>query len=155
VNPCKLTPETAEKILERIRAGAYRETACAAAGIGSRTLRDWLRKAAHSKSCGVETKFTEFADRMDEAEAEAEHTELDFIRRAGSDDWRAAAWILERRGAKRWGIKKSIELSGGLDVSATPEAAARLVREAFGSVGPEDVGHEAGTEDVPEGATDE
>lgn len=44
-NLSKLTPKTHATIIEYIRGGVYLETACAAAGIGTQTMRDWLKRA--------------------------------------------------------------------------------------------------------------
>lgn len=114
-------------IVESVREGNFRETAAAKAGVSSVTLRNWERAGARGKE-----PYVQFATDLDQAEAEAESTMLSSLKAAGLADWRALAWVLERRGAKRgWAPKNQIELSGSLSVEATPEAAARLVREKF------------------------
>ena len=93
--PTKLKKETTEKILKLIRMGNYRETACAAAGVNARTMRNWLQWGADG-----EPGYAEFAEAMEEAESQAEAGLLMGIRQ--STDWKAHAFILARRFGKNW-----------------------------------------------------
>jgi transposase-like protein len=101
--PTRLTPEISDRIVALVRRGSYRETACAAVGVSSRTLRRWLQRARdggpHSQ------RYKRFAEAVDRAEAEAESIAAAAIIQAGKEDWRALAWILERRGPQRWNPK--------------------------------------------------
>ena len=45
-----------------------------------------------------------------QAEAVAEHSLVECIKRAGEVDWRAAAWLLERRNPAAWSIRYQQEL---------------------------------------------
>lgn len=151
----KFTKALAAKFVDIVRKGNFRETACAQVGITSRTLRNWLSQAAKGNR-----RYTGFVRDLDNAEAEAESAMVVSVRKAGMSDWRAAAWYLERRGAKRWGFKAQVEhsveeeLSRYLDVieqelgseaaarifarltdGAVSEGAPRGVREAEGSEG--------------------
>lgn len=124
--PLKLTDEVAERIINLLKLGNYMETAAAAAGIDARTLRKWLHRGAS----GDEEPYASFASRCREAEASAEARHVTMLVSASREDWRAAAWILSRKHSDRWGdkVQQVIEVSG----AATPQQAARLVREAFG-----------------------
>lgn len=95
--PIKLTPEVHERICALVRAGNFRETASAAAGIDARTLRNWLRRGAEG-----EEPFATFSTDLDEAETVAEARNVAIIGAAAKDDWRAAAWWLERKASARW-----------------------------------------------------
>jgi hypothetical protein len=129
--PSRLTPETSEKILTLVRMGNYRETACAAAGIESRTMRVWLQRGAKG-----EKPYAEFARKMDEAEAGAEARHVMTLATASRVDWRAAAWILSRKYHDRWGDRVQVELQDRLgdildavtDVLGAEEAA-RVLEE--------------------------
>lgn len=105
-----------------------------------------------------EKKLLQFYEAVMEAEAESENRLVSIVIRSAqgraaktddkgavvspgvAPDWRAAIWLLERRCSKRWGYKQSLELTGKDGgpietqgtLTATPEAAARLVREKFG-----------------------
>jgi transposase-like protein len=110
-----LTEELATRIALLVRRGAYRETACAAAGVSPRTLRQWLRRAGEGGPHSA--RYRKFADALDKAEAEAEMVTAAAILRAGQGDWRALAWILERRGPQRWSPKHAVDLKH--DVAGT------------------------------------
>ena len=103
--PTKLTPEVHEKIVRFVRAGNFRETACAAAGITSRSLRGWLSLGAK----GIEPYAQLVAD-MDQAEAEAEARDIARVTKAGDEDWRAIAWRLERKSHDRWARRDKPEV---------------------------------------------
>ena len=119
-HPPKLTPKIQERICSLVRAGNFRETACAAAGIASRTLRVWLRKAREAevkaekgeRLTPADTRHLEFGEALERAEAECEARDIMLIGAAAKEDWKAAAWRVERRGAKRWGFKQKLEHSG-------------------------------------------
>ncbi len=106
--PTSLTPETQATILESVRAGNYKASACSAAGIHRDTLNGWEIRGAAG-----EEPFKSFSDALQTAEAEAEAKLLAEIRTAqpgipgfsGADLWTAKAWILERRWPKRWAAR--------------------------------------------------
>ena len=102
----KFTPALAAKFVEIVRRGNFRETACAEVGIDPSTMRKWLRAAANG-----DKRYANWVLELDRAEAEAEDIMVVAIRKAAIQDWRAAAWYLERRGPKRWGFKAQVEVS--------------------------------------------
>jgi len=105
--PTKLTPALANKIVALVRNGNFRETACAAAGIGSQTLRDWLKMGARGRE-----PYKTFSFELDEAEATAEALGVGAILSQAKKDFRAATWWLEHRFQERWGGKQRVELTG-------------------------------------------
>lgn len=105
----RLTPERQQKILNAIRAGAYLETAAAAAGINKVTLHRWLRRGERYP----DTIYSAFSEAVHEALAQAELRDvLTISKAAGDGDWRAAAWRLERKYPKRWGTVSRTEITG-------------------------------------------
>jgi hypothetical protein len=97
--PSKLTESRMEKLIEALRAGAYRIDACRAAGIHYNTLLAWEKKGETQEK----GEFSEFLEALRMAEAEAVITNIDVITRAAQDgDWRAAAWFLEHKYPDRW-----------------------------------------------------
>lgn len=102
----KFTQALSDKFVEIVRRGNFRETACAQVGVDPSTMRKWLRMAAAG-----DKRFARFVKALDAAEAEAEDVMVAAIRLAAREDWRAAAWYLERRGPKRWGFKAQVEVS--------------------------------------------
>lgn len=107
----KLTPKVQAKILSELRAGNFRETAAAAAGVSSRTLRNWLRAAAEGK----DPVYVDFARKLELAEAVGETKDVRRLAAAGGEDWRSVAWRLERRHPKRWGHRLNITLTEELE----------------------------------------
>lgn len=68
------------------------------AGISESTLYSWLEKGrAGGGDC-----YQDFLEKTTRAKAEAEAKLIKNIRINSADDWRAAAWILERRHPSRW-----------------------------------------------------
>jgi hypothetical protein len=86
-------------LLEALRSGAYREDACAAAGISYQTFLNWERKGAEQ----TKGQYVEFFDALKGAEAEAMVQNAEIITTAArSGDWRAAAWFLQHRRPDQW-----------------------------------------------------
>jgi hypothetical protein len=87
--PSKATAARLEAVCAALRAGATREEAAAHAGVDRTTLWRW-------------------ADRQPGVRREMERAEADFavqmsalVTREAADDWRAAAWQLDRARARR------------------------------------------------------
>ena len=122
-----LTEDIIVKVCSHLRKHGFRETAIAMAGVSKFTVRNWIRQGARDVREGRESIFADFCNRMDAAEIEAESELIDGIQKRGlepflkssgekgdsfeSPDWKALAWIAERRGAKRWGIKKHLTVA--------------------------------------------
>lgn len=105
--PSKMTPEVQEKILSALRAGNFRGVACAYAGIGQRTLREWMQFGeAKPKS-----RFGAFRRQVVEAEKSAEMRMVALVMKAATSDARHAEWWLERKANARWGrqLTKAVE----------------------------------------------
>jgi len=99
------TPEIGETICKILRRGNFREMACAQVGITSQTLRNWIRKGVAG-----EEPLDQFVRDLEKAEAEAEDLLLMGIRKAGANDWKSFAWILERMASQRWGYKAQAQV---------------------------------------------
>lgn len=123
----KLTPETAKRILDAVRAGAPLKQAAEAAGVGESTVYDWRARAQSPKA---PAKFADFAADLTRASAEASVAAVAAIRRAMPEDWRAAAFYLERRDPQRWGRRTAV--SG--ELSLQHEVSAEEARERLGAL---------------------
>jgi hypothetical protein len=109
----KLTPAVQEEICKWIRAGSFRETACAAAGIPSRTLRDWITKAKRDREQGIRSRYTDLEDALEEASEKFLAVGLAKIVKSGEKDWKALAWVLERTHSAKLSTKQTIEHETG------------------------------------------
>lgn len=89
--PPNLEGESATALLKLLAGGNYIATACAVVGIPERTYQEWMAKGREGKE-----PFAEFKLKADEALAEGESALVEIVRTAATDEWRAAAWLLER-----------------------------------------------------------
>lgn len=106
--PTSLTPEVQATIVAAIETGNYRDTACRAAGVSDRSLRNWCERGETG-----EEPYASFFDALQAAEAKAEMALLAQIKDAqagtpgvsGADLWQSRAWVMERRWPKRWAAR--------------------------------------------------
>jgi transposase len=112
--PSKFTPEAAARIIQAAQAGVYPAVAAAFAGISTSTLDGWLRDAAEDIDAGRETPLSVFSEEIGRVVARIEVAALARIQAAMADDWRAAAWFIERRFPERWSKRdaRHLERSG-------------------------------------------
>lgn len=110
----KYSDELAEKAINLARQGAYRSNVAKLCGISRETLYRWLADEAQP--------YADFAAKFLEAEAEAEQELADAIR--NSPDPIDKKWFLSRRYPERWGERKQIAMSGGVDMGVKLDASA-------------------------------
>ena len=98
--PAKLTPERADDLVVLLAARVPVEVAARSVNVSRRTLDRWLRqdelreRVERARAAGAES-----TDALSEARA------VVLILRAAQEDWRAAAWRLERRHPQRWALR--------------------------------------------------
>ena len=150
--PTSLTPTVRAAILEAVRAGNYKATACAAAGIHRDTLNGWELRGRTG-----EEPYASFVEELEQAEAQSEIEMLSRVRNAepsipevkGADPWQATAWAMERRFPKRWAQRVRAAVTEELDAftdrlaKKLDEATMRRVLEAAREDAP---GEGAGTQ---------
>lgn len=121
--PTKLNPELIERVATLIRQGNFIDTACKAVGISRQTYHTWLKEggtALHEAGYdlnrvrdGRMRLAAAFSDACARASAEAEAAGVASITAHASEDWRAAAWHMERRYPRKWGAQKQqLEVTG-------------------------------------------
>ena len=98
----KLTKEIQDRIIQAIQTGATYEICAQYAGIGASTLYLWMKQGREKKSKAT----IEFLENIKRAESRGAIANLGLIQKAAQDgDWKASAWILERRhGYNRNGV---------------------------------------------------
>jgi hypothetical protein len=102
--PTRLTPEVQEAVCEAIRHGATYQAAAEAAGIAYSTFNEWHKD--------IRPKYVKFSEAIRRANADAQ---LDLLAKIGNQadkDWRAAAWILERRFKSDFGAAVDVTTQG-------------------------------------------
>lgn len=152
----KFTPETRKKILSAIQSGVYRYQACALAGVNRRTLRDWELRA-EAEPDGEHAEFVAELERVQFA-AEAHWMAIHNMLAVGGKlpasvveelsgelgEFRQRNLLpalqaqLKYGGSRPWAEIQKFEHTGkdgaAIEIKGpvTPEAAASLLREAFG-----------------------
>src|SRR4051794_39022230 len=90
----KLTEARLDQICERIAGtGCTLKAAAAEAGISRWTLYEWITKGRQETS----GPYRDALERIEAAKAQSEVLLLEHIVDAAPRDWKAAAWVLERR----------------------------------------------------------
>jgi len=99
--PTRLSPEIQERILHAMKLGASRADAAQFAGIGERTLREWLRVGAEEP----DGPFAALRAKVLEAEGNVKVTLVGCVLKAAVSDWRAALALLQCRHPAEYGDK--------------------------------------------------
>ncbi len=157
--PTKLTPETQAAIVQAVAAGATYRAAAEAAGIAYNTFNDWM-KAGEAAHTGAKRALY---DAVQKANASARLILLLRVQEAGKPhevmttrtitnadgstrtettttvefDWRAAAWILERRFADEYAQHVKNQLSGDASAPLTIGIRAVDYRAGLEALAPE------------------
>ena len=108
--PTKLTPEIADAICQRLRAGVPRKQAAEGCGVDDKTFLDWLLLGRQAQACEAEgctephhgpsggsLPYSEFSDIVKRAEADFVTIAVGEWRAGAKRDWRAARDLLLAR----------------------------------------------------------
>jgi transposase len=97
----KKTPERVERLLANLREGMSQASAISQAGICKATFYAWIKQDE------------DFKREVETAEDFAEAVQIAQIKALGEAkmDWRAYAWLLERRFPDRWSAKRETEVT--------------------------------------------
>jgi len=90
-----------EELLANLREAMSIKAACALSGVGKSTFYDWVNND------------DEFAADVEAAKRFSEAVMVSRVKALGEEkaDWRAYAWLLERRFPEEWTAKREIELN--------------------------------------------
>jgi hypothetical protein len=131
--PTKLTAEVQKTITDAIAIGATYQAAAEYAGISYDTFNAWMRDER--------PKFRQFSEAVVAANARARINLLARIQKAAQGtenkdgDWRAAAWVLERRFGDEYG--QTVKFGKMSDDELRAYIAAQLERVGAGDSGSE------------------
>ncbi|MGH9044718.1 MAG: hypothetical protein ACRDVP_07805 [Acidimicrobiales bacterium] len=104
-----LTPALQKRICDSIATGNWLSTAAQAAGVTPESISHWKLKGGEDLEAGrCGSIYAKFVQAIARAEAGAEITSLGCIQRAARRDWRAAAWLAERRFPTRWAPSQTV-----------------------------------------------
>lgn len=119
----KYTPATVKTLEEGIANGLTYTLAAARAGITFETLSQWRKQ------------HPEFSERLAHAEAEAAERRLQAIEAAGQQDWRALAWIMERRHPTEYGKAERQEINAKHELSGPNGQPIAIAHHSFDADG--------------------
>lgn len=123
-----LNDEISHTIVEAMRRGNFLEDAAALAGVGRRTVYDWLEKGEKG-----EEPYAEFSARIAGAEAQAVDEALKNVRSATggklSSPHLNETWFLERRKPRSWG-KSAIDVNHSGSVTTIQVAGSEVLTDA-------------------------
>jgi len=97
----KLRPDVVERVLGSLAEGQFRRTAAHVAGISEDSISEWMKRGAGTQDVPPEEPFATFRRCVLEIEAMSEARLVAEI--ASAADWKAKAWMLERRQNLHWG----------------------------------------------------
>jgi hypothetical protein len=114
-----LTPMRLTAMEALVKLGVPIPVAATSLGCGRR-VKEWAKLArAHGDrdmpgGFGEgESPYVLWLHRMDAARAYSEASLVSAIAMAAPNDWKAAAWLLERRASKRWHLATRMEIAAG------------------------------------------
>lgn len=136
----ELDPTILEKVVTVLKLGAGRTVAAEQAGISDETLRQYIRigAAAWRKRedallegrvadlSAREVLFADFYDRTRAAESHVKTYALGLIQKAGSGDWKAAAWLLERLYPETFGRRVDVKAEHSGTIRGAPADLSKL-----------------------------
>ena len=106
--PSTPTMEIQREICDRLRVGIPIRFAAMAAHVALIRVEHWYEAGDRDRGLGYhETPLARFADAVDVADAEYVSSAIARIRVHGAQDWRAEAWLLERRHPLQFGRERS------------------------------------------------
>lgn len=103
--PAMLSAAIRDDLCLAVRVGCFLVDAAALAGVSESALYGWIRRGKREQR----GPYRDFVQSVKRALAQGEAKAVAAIRAAAENDWRAAAWLLERRNTRRWGRRRRHE----------------------------------------------
>jgi len=95
----KYCAEIVDAICDGLVAGLSIKAVCGIVNISEQTYYNWMEK------------YPDFNEAVNSTRPAFEAQMLEIIKQQAHDDWRAAAWILDRRYPREWGARKELDLN--------------------------------------------
>ena len=123
------TKKTREELLANLREGLTIKDACALAGINRCTYYSWLENGSE-----------DWIQKVSEAESYAKAMLVQQVKIDGTakQDWRAAAWLLERRWPEDYGPKRELDLNVGSTTDKGNELVSAMISQGQEELNPRD-----------------
>ena len=124
-NTC--TPDITPRVAGLVAQGLTIPVACDALGVKGGTWKGWSMTGRKHAEQGIESVYTAWNDAMRVAKAQAETSFVAKIVAGAETDWRAAAWVAERRFPKRWSQLMQAKQAEGESTDTRSKTTAELV----------------------------
>lgn len=99
-----------DEMIRLARLGQCPTVAATNAGIHRSTLTRWRKRADEDRKAGKRSAYVRFIEQLDQAHAQALGDLEQTIHSTAKQDWRAGAFILERRLPDQYGRKDQIRI---------------------------------------------
>jgi transposase len=169
----RLNPDNVHQMQLLVAAGTPIPTACTAIGAGQAWKR-WNTDARDHERLGIQPGWDEDCSpelfwlyAMEQAKAAFETSMVARVGAAAVTDWRAAAWLLERRASQRWYPRSKLEIhaNGEKRAEISAMSMSKLIDIARGVIpdtsdikvlqSGDDPGHSGGQREIIEAEIDE
>jgi transposase len=108
-----LDPRVTEVFLDGIRQNLTRNLACKKAGINPGSFSRWMTRAREADVSGEnDSIYVVFRNKLEKIEAETAAELVQTIETASHKDWKAAAWVVERRHPDDYGKRETTVIEG-------------------------------------------
>lgn len=124
--PSKISPQHVKDAEEAMRLGMTHELASAYIGIAESTFYEWLSHARNGRG-GLYQRFSEAVSR---GRAKCAALSLARIHKGAQEDWRAAAWIMERRYGYHRKTEQAVEIAPQASAPSPEELINRILEAA-------------------------
>jgi len=120
--PTVYTKQLGRALCAQVESGVTLRVAARTQGIARATLYNWLAHGAKGRE-----PYATFRAQLERSQAacDAHQTRRPF------DDWRAAAWFLERRFPKRWSARRTLRVVETSEMMTDAELEAQLKRLGY------------------------
>jgi transposase len=125
-----LSESLTDDLVRLLAAGNYLEIALDAIGLGRSTFYEWLERGELDEGGAKKDEaYRKFRERIEKARAEGEARNVTVVAAAAAEDWKAAAWMLERQFPERWGRVPPKDRSSNANNNADADVAAEEQEE--------------------------
>ena len=139
--PGKFTAATRDKVLAALRTGVWNKEAAIYAGVSEALLREWLALGRRYRDQGVENDFTDFLAGCEAAQVGLKVFVLGSLVAAAKKDWRAAAFIAERKWPDEYSLRHATPTEHAAETGLAealgdrqPASLSRAVREQIAEI---------------------
>ena len=105
----EIQPKLLEELCEILLSGNTIRTACQTMGLSESTFHDYIRRGDPSQPAH-EPRFAQFSQAITRARAEGKRELVRLVAKAAKEDWRAAAFLLERSWPEEYGRRAPEEV---------------------------------------------